>query len=65
MGHDTEHIRRTGTIRTRDATLAHYRSLLVRELKDGAIEYLGGDSARDLSGWAALPGDLVGHVTWD
>lgn len=56
---------RTGTIHTRDATRSHYRELLVRELADGSIEYMIGDSARRRDGWAAVPADLVPRIRWD
>lgn len=55
----------TGTLTTRDATGTWYRDLLVRELPDGTLEYLVGDSARRRDGWAALPDDLVSRVRWD
>ena len=57
--------KRTGTIDTKDATLSHHRSLQVRELEDGTIEYLVGDTARSRDGWAELPRDLVKRVNWD
>jgi hypothetical protein len=57
--------RRTGRIWSADATLSHYRSILVRTQEDGSIEYLVGDSARSRDGWAALPANLESRVEWD
>ncbi len=55
---------RHGTIQTKDATLSHYRSILVRELDDGTIEYLVGETAHRRDGWAEMPADLVPLVRW-
>lgn len=58
-------LKRTGTIDSTDATRSHHRALLVRELEDGTIDYLVGDSARSRDGWAEMPRDLISRVTWD
>jgi hypothetical protein len=42
------------TIRSMDATHTEYRTLLVRELDEGSIEYMIGDSSRGRDGWAGL-----------
>jgi len=47
-----------------DATRSVHTRLLVRELSDGTIEYLVGDSARRQDGWAEVPADLVGKIDW-
>jgi hypothetical protein len=57
--------KRTGTICSMDATRTVHTTLLVRELDDGSIEYLVGDSARRKDGWAALPADFLSQVRWD
>lgn len=56
---------RTGKLQSRDATLTHYVSLLVREFADGSVEYLVGDSATRRDGWATLPDSLAARVEWD
>lgn len=57
--------RRTGTIRSMDATRSVHTTLLVRELGDGSIEYMIGDSARSRDGWASVPADVVPTIQWD
>lgn len=56
---------RTGTIKSMDATRSVHTTLLVRELTDGSIEYLIGDSARRRDGWATVPADVVPGIRWD
>lgn len=58
-------IKRTGTIASVDATGSVHRDLLVRELTDGSLEYLVGDSARSRDGWASMPADLKTEIRWD
>lgn len=56
---------RTGTLTGRDATLQHYREILVRENDDGTVEYLVGDTAHRRDGWCTLPADELANVRWD
>ncbi len=59
-------VTRTGTLPGRDATLSHYRTLLVRELNDGSVEYFViAVASRMHDGWVTLPPDLLPRVTWD
>lgn len=58
-------IKRTGKIRSMDGTRSVYTTLLVRELADGTIEYLIGDSARRRDGWAAVPADVLPEIEWE
>lgn len=57
--------KRAGTIRSMDAMRSVHTTLLVRELDDGSIEYLIGDSSRRADGWAEVPADVVPEIRWD
>ena len=57
--------KRTGTIASMDATRSVHTTLLVRELTDGSIEYLVGDSAHRRDGWATVPANVLPEVQWD
>jgi hypothetical protein len=48
-----------------DATRSVYTTLLVRELTDGSVEYLIGDSARSPDGWASVPADVRTEIQWE
>jgi hypothetical protein len=56
---------RTGTIKSMDATRSVHTTLLVRELTDGSVEYLIGDSARRRDGWAEVPAGVAPEIRWD
>lgn len=58
-------VKRTGTVRSMDATRSVHTSLLVRECADGSFDYLVGDSAHNPNGWASLPDDLLAEVQWN
>lgn len=58
-------IKRTGTLRSMDATRTVHTTTLVRELDDGSIEYQVGASARRRDGWASVPANVQPEIRWD
>lgn len=60
-----EIVKRTGWIKSMDATRSVHTNVLVRELRDGSVEYLVGDSARRRDGWAEVPADVRADIQWE